>query len=147
MVETGPARQNYSERVQYDEFLARYKSAQHGWRLGAVDAHEALAALRDVVPEIDDARLRQTAAFLIDRWTAQLSPGARERLERAQRIAAEAELHDGDPRERIARLEQGIRGITAVSRETNDEFERNAVLALNESLAQLANSWRADVGD
>lgn len=133
--------------MQYDEFLARYKSAQRGWRLGAVDAQEALAALRGVVPEIDDARLRQTAVFLIERWAAQLSPEVRERRERALRIAAAAELDEGDARERIARLEQGIRGITAVSRETDDESEQNAVLALNEPLAQLANSWRADVGD
>ncbi|MGW5190852.1 hypothetical protein ACWEOO_16495 [Kribbella sp. NPDC004138] len=133
--------------MPYDEFLERYKAAQRGWRLGAVDAAEALTALRGVVPEIEDARLRQTAEFLIERWAAQLSPDARERMERAQRIAAEAELDAGDARERVARLEQGIRGITAVSRETRDEFEQHALLALNEPLAQLASSWRADVGD
>lgn len=133
--------------MRYDEFLERYKAAQRGWRLGDVDAGEALAALRDAVPEIDDARLRQTAEFLIGRWAAQLSPGVRERMERALRIAADAELDEGDAGERVARLEDGIRGITAVSRETSDEFEQNALLALNEPLAQLANSWRADVGE
>jgi hypothetical protein len=133
--------------VRYDEFLERYTTAQREWRLGAVDARAALSALRGVVPEIDDARLRQTAVFLIERWAAQVSPDARERMERAQLIAAEAERDEGDARERVARLEQGMRGITAVSRETSDEFEQNAVLALNEPLAQLADSWRADLGD
>jgi hypothetical protein len=139
--------QHYSERVRYDEFLERYKTAQREWRLGAVGAREALSALHGVVPEIDDARLRQTAVFLLERWEARVSPDAQERMERAQRIAAEAERDEGDARERVARLEQGIRGITAVSGETGDELEQNAVLALNEPLAQLADSWRADLGD
>ncbi|WP_350280599.1 hypothetical protein [Kribbella sp. HUAS MG21] len=133
--------------MRYDEFLQRYKAAQHEWRLGALDARAALAALRGVVPEIDDARLQQTALFLIERWEAQTSPAAEERMARAQQLAAEAERDEGDARERIARLEQGMRAITAVSRETDDEFEQNAVLALNGPLARLAESWRADVGD
>ncbi|MFF0265423.1 hypothetical protein [Kribbella sp. NPDC004536] len=133
--------------MRYDEFLERYKAAQREWRLGAVDAREALAGLRAVVPEIDDERLRQTAVFLIERWAAHTSPAARERLERAQRIAALAERDEGDARERVARLEHGMRDITAVARETDDEFEQYAVLAVNEPLARLADSWRAELGD
>jgi len=133
--------------VRYDEFLERYKAAQREWRLGAVDAREALAGLRTAVPEIDDERLRQTAEFLIDRWAAHTSPDARERMERAQRIAAAAERDEGDARERLARLEHGMREITAVARDTDDEFEQYAVLALNEPLALLADSRRAELGD
>ena len=133
--------------MRYDEFLQRYKAAQREWRLGAVDAREALAGLRHVVPEIDDVRSRQTAEFLIERWAAHTSPDARERMERVQRIAATAEQDEGDARERIARLEQGMRDITAVAHETDDEFEQYAVLAVNEPLAQLADSWRAELGD
>lgn len=133
--------------MRYDEFLARYKAAQRDWRLGAVDAREALTGLRGVVPEIDDPQRQQTALFLIERWEAKTSPAARERMERAQRIAAEAERDEGDARERIARLEQGMRAVTAVAHETDDEFEQNAVLALNGPLARLAGSWRADLGD
>lgn len=133
--------------MRYDEFLERYKAAQRAWRLGAVDAREALAGLRDVVPEIDDGRLRQTADFLIDRWAAHTSPDARERMERAQRIAAVAERDEGNARERLDRLENGIRDITAVAHETDDEFEQYAVLAVNEPLARLADSWRAELED
>ena len=133
--------------MRYDEFLERYKAAQREWRLGVVDAREALAALRGVVPEIDDERLRQTAGFLIDRWAAHTSPEARERMERAERIAAAAERDEGDARERVARLERGMRDIAAVARETDDEFEQYAVLAVNEPLARLADSWRAELAD
>lgn len=133
--------------MRYDEFLERYKAAQREWRIGALDAREALAGLRAVVPEIDDERLRRTADFLVDRWAAHTSPEARERIERAERIAAAAARDEGDVRERLTRLEHGMRDITAVARETDDEFEQYAVLAVNEPLARLADSWRAELGD
>lgn len=133
--------------MRYGEFLERYTTAQREWRLGAVDAAEVLAALRGVVPEIDDVRLQRTAVFLIEQWAAKLAPAAQERGERAQRIAAEAERNEGAAGVRVARLEQGMRDITAVAAETDDEVEQNAILALNEPLAQLADSWRADLGD
>ncbi|HWD78880.1 MAG TPA: hypothetical protein VG497_08360, partial [Kribbella sp.] len=122
--------------MRYGEFLERYTTAQREWRLGAVDAAEVLAALRGVVPEIDDVRLQRTAVFLIEQWAAKLAPAAQERGERAQRIAAEAERNEGAAGVRVARLEQGMRDITAVAAETDDEVEQNAILALNEPLAQ-----------
>ena len=61
---------------------------------------------------------------------------------RALQLAAEAELDEGTTEERIARLENGMRGITAIARETDDQFEQYTLLALNEPLAQLAASWR-----
>ena len=130
--------------MRYDEFLQRYKAAYDDWRLGGAVAADSLAELRRVVPEIDDARGQETARFLIGRWEAETSPAVQERLERALRLAAEAELDEGDAQERIARLGVAMRGITAIASETDDEFEQYAVLALNGPLAQLADSWRAD---
>ena len=128
--------------MRYDEFLQRYKAAYDGWQHGAVDAQEALAGLSRMVPEIEDATLRETARFLIGRWEAEASPAAQERMERALRLAAEAEQDEGSAAERIARLEAGMRDITAIARETDDEFEQFALLALNSPLARLAGTWR-----
>jgi hypothetical protein len=124
--------------MRYDEFLRRYKAAYRDWQLGSVDAREALSRLSRLVPDIDDARAQETARFLIGRWEAEASPAAQERMERALRIAADAEQDEGSPEERIARLESGMRSIAAVARETDDEFEQYALLALNEPLARLA---------
>ncbi|MEU4602695.1 hypothetical protein AB0F43_06935 [Kribbella sp. NPDC023972] len=130
--------------MRYDEFLRRYKAAYGEWQLGAGDEREALPALSRMVPEIDEEDGQRTARFLIGRWEAEVSPAAQERVARALRRAAEAEVEEGTAEERIARLETAMRDVTAIARETDDEFEQHAILALNEPLASLADTWRPD---
>ncbi|TWD81743.1 hypothetical protein FB561_2865 [Kribbella amoyensis] len=130
--------------MRYEEFLSRYKDAYGAWELGTGDPRTALTALAELVPQIDDPDRQQTAIFLLGEWEAELSPETQERMSRASAVVADAQGASGSTEERIEQAEAAMRQVTAIAQETTDESEQYTLLALNEPLALLVDSWRAE---
>jgi hypothetical protein len=127
--------------MRYDEFLQLYKAAYEDWSLGRVDAGAEIGRLRRLVPQIDEVDRRSFAEHLLSEWTAESSPQARDRMARASAALARAGAEGGPDEERIERAREGRREIAAIAAETDDPNEKNAILAMNESLTMLIESF------
>jgi hypothetical protein len=131
-------------RMRYDDFLARYRAAHESWTLGRIDsagAADQIERLRALVPQIEEPDRHAFAEFQLAQWTAELSPQAQDRMVRAAAVFARAGADGGSDAERVERARRGRTEISAIAAETDDEGERTAILAMNESLTLLIESF------
>jgi hypothetical protein len=132
--------------VEFGDFHEQFTRVHDGWNAGRVDTAAAsaeIARLRSLLPGLPESD-RAIAEFNLNDFEAALKPEAQDRMARAAAALEAANVPDGTVDERIARVEAGLREVTAIGMESDNPNEQHAIIEMNESLATLLDLLQAE---
>lgn len=134
----------------FDEFMVEFDEAHESCGFGKIDTAAAevkIERLRTLVPRLESDKDRSDAEFVLNDFADEISPASRDRMGRAAAALNAAMKSEGPVEEQIDRAHQGIRDITSIGLETDNESERYAIISMNSTLGTLISDLKAELQD